>query len=277
MLNSISTQLESFSRAERQVAEHVLEHPRQSAQMTLSQLALACDTSEPTVIRFCRRLGLAGFRDLALRLTEALSQPVSYVHRDVNATDNTSDAVIKVLDASIQSLIAMRAQLSAMPIDPIVAKLVNARQIVFAGLGASGQVARDACHKFFRLGVPCTALTDTPMILQYAAIASKQDVLIVISHSGRSTQLQFAAKHAKERGVNVIVLTSKQSALAECGNLSLLCPVNEDTNLYTPMTSRLSQLALLDAVQVALALKLGEPAAQNLRLSKDALINMQAS
>ncbi len=274
MLNRISAHLESFSRAERQVADYVLEHPRKSAKMTLSQLAIECGTSEPTVIRFCRRLGLNGFRDLILRLTEALSQPVSYLHQNVNANDSTADAAVKVLDASIQSLVSMRAQLSALPLEAAVDKLASSRQIAFAGLGASGQVARDACHKFFRLGIPCTTLTDSPMMLQFSAIATTDDALVIISHSGSSPQLQQAARQAKDRGATVLVITTTPSELSELGSLSLFCPVNEDTSLYTPMTSRLSQLVLLDAIQVALALKLGESAAQNLRLSKDALLQL---
>ena len=47
---------------------------------------------------------------------------------------------------------------------------------------------------------------------------------------------------------------------------------NEDTSVYTPMSSRLAQLALLDAIYVAFALSLGDKAAQNLRRSKDALL-----
>ena len=185
MLQAIEQRIEDLSPAEQRVARWVLGHPRQAAEATLATVARECGTSEPTVIRFCRRMGLAGFRELALRLTEALSRPASYVHRDVVADDSTLDAMTKVMDASIQSLIKIRAQLSSMPIEAAVAALSGARQLAFAGLGASGQVASDACQKFFRLGIPCTALTDTPTILQYAAIADPGDVLIIASQSGR--------------------------------------------------------------------------------------------
>lgn len=147
----------------------------------------------------------------------------------------------------------------------------DARQIVFAGLGASGQVARDACHKFFRLGIPCTALHDTTMILQYAAIADSHDVLVLLSHSGRWQEFGRAAKMARERGATVIAVTSQDSVFAEEASLHFPCSVVEDTNIFTPMSSRLAQLALLDAIQVALALAKGDVAGDNLRRSKDAL------
>jgi RpiR family carbohydrate utilization transcriptional regulator len=271
MLKQIEQRRSHFSPSERRVADWVLGHPRQAAGATLAAIARECGTSEPTVIRFCRRAGLRGFRELGIRLTEALSQPASYVHRDVSADDAQSDATAKVMDASIRSLMDVRARLSAMPIAAAVAAMARARQLAFAGLGASGHVARDACQKFFRLGIPCCTLTDTPMILQFAAIAEPADVLIIASQSGRWPELARAAELAQHNGATVIALTDPQTTLASAADILFPYHALEDTSVYTPMSSRLAQLALLDAVQVALALELGDPAVGKLRSAKRAL------
>ncbi len=271
MLAEINKALPGLSPAERRVARWVLRHPKEAAGATLARLAREAETSEPTVVRFCRRIGLTGYRELAIRLTEALSNPVSYVHRDVHPDDSSSDAVLKVMDASIRSLIDMRSQLSSMPVDEAVAAMRDARQIAFAGLGASGHVANDACHKFFRLGIPCTSLTDTPMILQFAAISRPDDVLVLLSHTGRWHDFARAARLARARGATVIALTNPDSDIAFEAGLLFPCDVIEDTSVYTPMSSRLAQLALLDAIHVALALARGETASDTLRRSKDAL------
>ena len=271
MLDKINDILPRLSPSEARVGRWILAHPKEAANATLARLARECETSEPTVLRFCRRVGLSGFRDLALRLTEALSNPVSYVHRDVGPDDSTPDAMLKVMDASIRSLIDMRAQLSSMPVDAAVEAMGGARQIAFAGLGASGHVATDACHKFFRLGIPCTSLCDTPMILQFAAIAEPEDVLVLLSHTGRWPDFARAARLARQRGATVIAITNPESEVAAEANLLFPCQLIEDTSVYTPMSSRLAQLALLDAVHVALALARGETASDTLRRSKDAL------
>lgn len=271
MPKRIADTLPDLSPAERRVGRWVLEHPKEAANTTLARLATECETSEPTVVRFCRRVGLGGFRELAIRLTEALSNPASYVHRDVSPDDSTSDAIIKVLDGSIQSLIEMRSQLSSMPVGAAVNAMQGARQIAFAGLGASGHVAHDACHKFFRLGIPCTSLRDTTMILQFAAIAEPDDVLVLLSHTGRWEDFARAARLTKSRGATVIALTNPDSDVAQEADLLFPCRIIEDTSVYTPMNSRMAQLALLDAIHVALALALGDVANDNLRRSKDAL------
>jgi RpiR family carbohydrate utilization transcriptional regulator len=271
MLTLIERRLPGLSRAEQRVARWVLEHPQQAACSKLAAVASACRTSEPTVIRFCRHLGLAGFREFTIRLTEALSQPAIYVHRIVSKDDTAIDAVSKVMDASIRSLIEIRARTSTMPFAQAVSAMLSAKQLIFVGLGASGHVARDACHKFFRLGVPCSAQTDTPTCLQFAAIASHDDVLVVLSRSGESKALERVAELAHRRGARIVAITEPASRLAAVADIVFPCHTLEDTNVYTPMSSRLAQLAVLDALQVTLALAMGEPAVENLRLSKEAL------
>jgi len=271
MLEQIQERTPDLSRAEQRVARWVVEHPRQASRATLAEVARQCGTSEPTVIRFCRHVGLSGFRDFTIRLTEALSRPVSNVHNNVSADDTASDAVIKVMDASIRSLIDMRSVMSSLPVDTAITAMKSARQIAFAGLGASGHVAADACQKFFRLGIPCTALTNTPDMLQFSGVAEAGDVLIITSYGGRWPELARAAELARSRGATVIALTDRKSKLAGMASIVFPCEAIEDSSVYTPMSSRLAHLALLDALQVALALALGDVAVDRLRRSKRAL------
>ena len=271
MLMQIKDLTPDLSRAEQRVARWVVEHPKQASRSTLASIAAECDVSEPTVIRFCRHIGLEGFRDFTIRLTEDLSRPVSNVHNNVSANDTASDAVTKVMDTSISSLLDMRAIMSSLPVDEAVDAMAGARQIAFAGLGASGHVAADACQKFFRLGTPSTALTNTPDILQFAGVSEPGDVIIFISHGGRWPELARAAEFAKRRGAIVVALTNQGSRLASVANIVFPCEGVEDPSIYTPMSSRLAHLALLDALQVALALVLGDVAVDKLRQSRQAL------
>ena len=271
MLSIIEQRLPDLSRAEQRVARWVLAHPRQAAHSKLAAVAAASETSEPTVIRFCRHIGLDGFRQFTIRLTEALSRPALYVHQRVGRDDTTLDAVAKVMDASIRVLVDVRARTASMPFEDAVEAARSARQLAFMGLGASGIVATDASHKFFRLGIPCTAITDAPTILQFAAVANPRDVLILISHSGQNTALEKAASIARNLGANVLALTDPTSKLAAVADQLFACHVSEDTSVYTPQSSRLSHLALLDALQVCVALDMGDDAINRLRRSKDVL------
>ena len=110
-----------------------------------------------------------------------------------------------------------------------------------------------------------------PGVLQSAAVAGAGDVLLMISTRGEWPEMVAAAAAARARGAGVIALTRRGSALAAAAGLLLACDPAEDTSLYTPSTSRIAQLALLDALLVVLSLLLGKPALDKLHASKIAL------
>ncbi len=276
MLDKIQASLDLLSDAEQRVGRWVLAHPRQTAESTLAKVARQAGVSEPTVVRFCRRFGVSGYRELTRRLTEALSRPVSYLHQNVAADDSSADAVMKVFDASIRALVDARAELSTQPVDAAAELMRDARQIAFIGLGASGCVAQDAWHKFFRLGIPCTALSDLTAIQQLASIVGAGDLLFFVSARGDRKELIDAAARARATGAAVLAMTRPNSTLAGVASLTLACEPVEDTSIYTPMTSRLTHLVLLDALLVTLSLALGEAAADRLRASKAALVRVSA-
>lgn len=271
MLTKIQGLLGDLSAAEQRVANWVINHPRQSTESTLAEIARHAGVSEPTVVRFCRSVGVSGFRELTLRLAEALSRPETYLHQDVAVDDSNADAVTKVFDASIRTLVDTRAQLVGQPFDEAVQLMAEARQLNFIGMGASGYVARDAAHKFFRLGIPCSAFTDIPSILQFASITQPGDVLLFVSTLGGWQEMIRAAGLARDRGASVIALTRPGCELSEQATLLFPCEPAEDTSVFTPMTSRLAQLALLDALLVTLALFMGATATDKLRAAKSAI------
>lgn len=277
MLPQIESRLTSLSRAEQRVADWILGHARRAAHATVAEVAAAAGVSQPTVIRFCRSVGVSGFRELKIRLAEASGPPSNFLHRDVQRGDSGRDALGKVIDRSIQTLIDARPLVDALPIDDAVALLKRARQVVFAGSGGSGLVAADACHKFFRLGIACTATSDVPTMLQLSAVARPEDLFVLVSQSGRSHGVVAAADSARRSGAAVLALTDSASPLAAAATLVLSLSAGEETSVFTPMSSRLVQLAILDGLQVATALSLGRPAEERLRDSKLALAAARAA
>lgn len=271
MIDDIDRALPRLSRAERAVGEWVLAHPRRTTSSSVAEIATAAGISEPTVIRFCRSVGADGFRDFKLRLAASSGRSGSLAHRDVSPDDSVDEAVLKVLGSAVSALHEVLDRASALPFAAAVETLRAGRQIVFAGLGASGQVAADARQKFFRLGIPATTATDEPTLLQIGAVAEPADVFVAISHNGRWPALVRSMRSASANGAAVIALTDAASPLAGTADLVFANRVVEDTGIYTPMSSRLAHLAMLDALHVALAISLGPAAEARLKASKEAL------
>lgn len=263
--------MDQFSPAERQVAEWLLQHRFDAARMKLAAVAEAAAVSEPTVVRFCRRIGCSGYSDFRLRWAASRGQTSETVHAVVNASDTAATVLRKVFDTGITELQRVRNGLNADHLENAAASLSEATRILFAGVGASAVVALDATNKFFRLGLACTALTDEPTILQAAATCAPRQVLFLISKGGQGEALQQAMAAAAACGATTMALTAPGSPLAASARYTLPVDTTEDTAIYTPMSSRLAQLTVLDVLQVCTAMAGGEQARRHLEASKSIL------
>ena len=267
----IEQQRDRLSPSETRVADFILSEPNPISQMSVGELARRVGVSEPTVIRLCRRLGYKGFRDFKDALLARITPSNTVLHREISTSDSPQLAASKVLESCARSLLDVSGISQNLPFEMAAERLRSASHIVFAGLGASGLVAQDAVHKFFRLGIPCRSAVDTPTILQSASIARRGETFVFVSQTGEWPELIQALKQCRDQGASTIALTRSDSALAIAADMVFACDVDEDTHLYTPMNSRLVALAILDAIQVSLAIALGEPAETNLRASKSTL------
>lgn len=271
MLQRIEQIQDRLSTAERRVGDWVLRHPDQVASRTLAEIAEAANVSEPTIVRFCRSIGASGFRDFKMRLVQHLAANEHVVHADVSPDDKAEEIIAKVIGRSVKELVGVQRHLNAQRVESVIDALANSSRIEFYGIGASGYVAHDAQNKFFRLGLPCTAYNDSATLVQAASITGPSHAVVIISKTGETKSTVDAAHLANRRGASVITITSPGSTLAMTSELSLLVDIDEDTGLFTPMSSRLAQLAVLDVLQVALALRLGDQVSVSLDRTKRAL------
>ena len=269
MLSKISEQLDSLSAAERKVAEAALAEPKWFVHAAVAEIALRAGVSQPTVIRFCRTLGYKGLPEFKLALSASISQSgLPYVHAELNTDDDMGNVMEKVLGNTAASLLGARRSLKESELENAVSWLASARRIEFYGVGNSGIVAQDAQHKFFRFGIAAVAYSDAHIQLMAAAVLASQDVLVAVSNSGSSIEILDAAHIAKKNGARLIAITHPDSPLAHIADCVLATAVQEDANLYTPMVSRLLQLAVVDILAIGLALRLGETASLQLEKGK---------
>jgi transcriptional regulator hexR len=115
------------------------------------------------------------------------------------------------------------------------------------------------------------AYSDPHIQLMAASVLSDQDVVVVVSNSGASIELLDAVSTAKENGAAVIAITRMGSPLAHLADCVLNVFSHEDSGQYTPMVSRLLQLAVIDILAIGLALRLGETASLQLEKGKRSL------
>jgi RpiR family carbohydrate utilization transcriptional regulator len=271
ILEKITNEIDTFSKSERKVAEVILASPTTVIHASIAALAKQANISEPTVNRFCRRLDTKGYPDFKLHLAQSLATGTPYVNRNVDENDSADEYTKKIFESTMANLDLARKSLSGNSINRAVDLLTQANKISFFGLGASAVVAHDAQNKFFRFNVPVVYFDDI-LMQRMSAINSRQgDVVIVISHTGRTKSLVEVAHLAKENDATVIGITQNGTPLSKECNIVLSIEVAEDTDLYMPMSSRIAQLVLIDILATGFTLRRGTKFRDNLKKVKDSL------
>ncbi|CND97530.1 DNA-binding transcriptional regulator HexR [Yersinia rohdei] len=270
-LENIQNNLDLLSKSERKVAEVILASPQTAIHSSIATLAKMANVSEPTVNRFCRRLDTKGFPDFKLHLAQSLANGTPYVNRNVEEDDSVAAYTGKIFESTMASLDMAKNNLDIAAINRAVDLLTQAKKISFFGLGASAAVAHDAMNKFFRFNIPVIYFDDIVMQRMSCMNSTEGDVVVLISHTGRTKSLVELAHLARENDATVIAITSRDTPLANEATLPLLLDVPEDTDMYMPMVSRIAQLTLIDVLATGFTLRRGAKFRDNLKRVKDAL------
>jgi len=273
LLSQVKAMREQLRPSERKLADYIVEAPRELLDLSMTEVAQRAGVSQPTIARFCHALGFSGFREFKIRLAQAvaadLPTEIPAVYRDVRPDEPVSGVAAKVLDRTIGALVQVRNNLSTDALGAAIDLLANASRIEFYGAGGSGIAAQDMQHKFFRLGMPSVAYSDPHTFLMSAALLGPGDVVVAISNTGRTRDVVDAAQTALDRGAKVIAITHGTSPLSRLASIGLHANVDEDTDVFSPMTSRTSHLAIGDILAVGVALQRGPELAEKLASAKD--------
>lgn len=266
--------ISSLHKAEQKVAEYILEHPEDVIYLPITELAERSGVSETTVVRLCRKLGLRGYQDLRNSLVRDRIEPLKNIHEAIKDEDDEATIARKVLTGHINSLEDTLKILDEISFKKAVEALSEARRIEFYGLGGSGAVAIDAQHKFLKTGIPCTAYIDAHMQAMSASILGPQDVVVGISHTGSTKDIVESLEIANKAGATTICITSyRNSPVTKVAKIKLFVASKEIAFRAEPLASRIAQLALIDALYVAVAYRRKEEALETLNRMREAIVN----
>lgn len=247
-----------LSKSDKRLVEIIQRDPQTVIHQSIANLAKQAEVSEPTVNRFCHKLGCNGYPDFKVKLAQEISSGGHLFVDNMDADDSTVTIMKKIMDSILTSVQAISKSTSSTSIDEAAALIAKCRTVYFFGMGASGPVALDAQHKFFRFGMSVVAHTDYINQRMISSMMTPDDVAVFISYTGRTKALIESAEIAREAKVPIIGLTRIGSPLANQCDVVLNAVTAEDTDLFTPMTSRIIHLAVIDMLATTVALNLGD-------------------
>ena len=277
LLETITQHLPHLRRSDRKVAELALRDPDFVISGTMAAVASAAGVSDPTVMRFCAAVGCESFQSFKLQLAQVRALGIPATHSAIDAFDDLPTIAEKIIDYTITSLDRTRRQLDKQAIANAVDLLSAANRIEFFGFGASGIIAQDAQQKFPLFGVPCGAQVDAHQQFMMASLLGQGDVAVAISNTGRTTAVVEMAETARRNGAKVIGITGYRGPFFDACDVGLLVETLENTNLYTPTTSRIAGLTVIDILATGTALRRGRGYIDRVQLMKSQLAAMRSA
>ncbi len=265
LVETIRQNIETMTRSERQVAAYYFGHVSDFAFFTLDKIAVAVGTSTTSVLRFCRRLGFAGYKDFQQAVQ-------SQIHRQPDLVDKfqrtrTGAPGDALLEKTVRlGMECVQKTFGEMPYDRIcdaVQRIAWAKRVFTFGMKESFALAHYACSRFTTVRDEVHLLGagfngDVEGILDL----TPEDVCLVYLFHRYTKQSLSVLNMLKKQGVCVILVTSAPyEQLERYAAVLLACHVDADGIKNTAI----APVCLADYLCNAVAVQLGDAALQRMQ------------
>lgn len=273
VLPLIRTRYNTFSASQKTVADFVLNHADEVMMSSLSDFAKNCGVSEPTIMRFLRKIEYDSYQVFRVNIAQELAHGKGEnIYEEVGEKDSAEEVRDKVIQQTARSIEDSAQILKGDVIESFADMILKAENVLLVGIGASAAVAYDFYHKLVRLGISAAYSHDAHMINILASNLKRGDLLITITHSGESREILDAITLAKKEGCAVAAVTSfPHSSAAKLAQCVLLSSSIETRYRSDALTSRIIQMVIIDIIYINLALRLGDEAQKQLDKSRVAV------
>lgn len=269
----ISDELPRLSGAAQKVAQYIVNSPRGTINLTITELGGRAGVSEASIVRFAQLLGYSGFQALKIALAEDIVSPMLLVHEDVTLDDGAAIALRKAMTAGMRSLEDTVRILEMPVVEATIQALCSARRIELFASGNSIPPAMDLNFRLTKIGLYSRFSIDPTMQEMFASLTSPEDVAVGISHTGSSKDTVHALELAKQRGaVTVCITNHSESPLTHYGDFCLFTSTRASHFREEEMASNLATLALVEALYVGVCVQRSdasvEAASRTMRASR---------
>ncbi len=164
---------------------------------------------------------------------------------------------INVIELQIKALRKLKYSLNENFIKAVNVIQKCKSKVIICGVGKSGIIASKFSATLSSVGTPSFPISASDCSHGDLGRITKKDILILISNSGNTLELNNIIKYAKSNKITLIgIVSNKDSILYKSSNIKILIPeVIESGDGIVPTSSTTVQLSIGDALSVALMKK----------------------
>lgn len=238
----------------------------------LKEVAISASVSEAMIVKIVKKLGFSGFREFRRALTDYNSSETANLYSEISPEDTSTEIIGKVFGTARQALEETLAILDITAFDRAASILHGARHRDFYGIGGSAQIARDAAHKFLRIGLRAQVHDDAHMMLMSASVLGPDDCVLAFSHSGTTSAVLEPLAIARDKGARTIAISNYvDSPISSLVDVVLCSTAQGSPLLGENAAARIAQLSILDALFVVIAQTNAEVYESNLSKTMNAV------
>lgn len=263
-----------LTNSDKRIAEVIENNFEQIPFLTIHQMAEKIDSSATTVSRFVKKLGYASYRDFKYEMVkENVPNGLQEIYEPISGNDTEEEIVTKVFSSYIEGMRNTLDITDAGVLKIVAEHILGARKLVFMGIGGSGTISKLAAQRFLHLGIHCDALTDEYDILVQSLRMNHEDVVVGISHSGRTKTTLNGLKYAKEKKAFTVGISNYDTAqMRKICDYQLLTAFRESRVRAAAISSFFLQVCLVEAIYLLVARQKKEldmVSEMNSRIEKD--------
>ena len=217
------------------IAEYILRNPVRSTACSIEEMAELTGTSAPSLSRFARTVGFAGYAALRTGMADSLQgalEPVEklreLVHRTGAESAGEHPVVADSMEKCLGQLQATASALGTPQLTSIAHKILAAQTVYTMGFGMSAHLAAVlALHlqPFCRQCINVVEFGGTEVAAGRMMSIGPRDVLISLSFPRYAADAVTLTQYARDRFAQVVVITdSMASPLTQWSNDVLLAP-----------------------------------------------------
>ena len=238
-----------LTKSEIKIADYLIENIGDLGTMNSYDLAHTLGIGQATSVRFAKKLGYKTFRDLTDEI-KGMDYENIY-ENEINVKENLDLTNLKIVN-QYKKIIEFTHDLNSSDDFMTIIRLISgASNIVIFGIGNSSIAASDFYKKLKMIGFNIFYSSDVHLTFSVISKLTEDDLLILISDSGETSEVIKAAELAKENDILTVSITNfaknKLNSISDFVLKSINFDLDMDVRIDST-ASRISQLMILDTL-----------------------------
>ena len=157
-----------------------------------------------------------------------------------------------VIDLEIKALQKLKKTINSSFNKAVIEIAKCQSKVILCGVGKSGLIAAKISSTLSSVGTPSFNLSASDSSHGDLGSISKKDILILISYSGKTSELKNIIQYANRNKILLIgIMSKKDSTLYKASDIKIIIPEVKESGEIVPTSSTTAQLALGDALAIS--------------------------